>query len=408
MPTHFDVAVIGAGLVGCAAAWELARRGRRVVILDQGEINRGASGRNAGSLHFQLEPRMSDSLLHEPERLAELIPVNLQAIEDWKRLSSELGCDLGVRMHGGLLVAETEAQRDLLLRKAEMEARGGLMVRVLEGADVHRAAPYLSRHIRFASFCADEGHANPLLVTEAYANAARYQGVVIHLRHRVTSLEARSGGWKVCVGTRNVRWDSREADDTPAIEAEAVLLAAGAWSREILQPLGVIIPLDPVALTMNVTEAVAPFMGHLIQHIARLLSVKQVAVGNVLIGGGWPAHLETRTLGPDPEPSLYETSLFGNAAAAVHTVPSLGSLSVLRSWSGIACVAPDHLPVLGPVPSLPGVFVAAGGSSFTLGPTYARLVSELICLGRTSLPIESYRPNRFDDAGSGPGLGSPT
>jgi len=397
LPSPFDIAVIGAGLVGCAAAWELARRGRRVVVLDQSEINRGASGRNAGSLHFQLEPRMSDSLLHEPERLARLIPVNLQAIEHWKQLSSELGCELDIRMHGGLLVAETETQRDFLLRKAELEVRGGLTVRVLEGAEVRRAAPYLSKHIRFASWCPDEGHANPLLVTEAYAAAARNQGVVIRLHQRVRSLEARSEGWRVCIETRRTGCNASGAPATTAVDAGVVLLAAGAWSREILQPLGVVIPLEPVALTMNVTEAAAPFIGHLIQHIARLLSIKQVTAGNVLIGGGWPAHLTAHPLGPDPEGGLYEASLIGNAAAALHTVPGVGSLNILRSWSGIACVARDHLPVLGSVPSLPGVFVAAGGSSFTLGPTYARLVSELICRGTTSLPIESYRPDRFDD-----------
>src|SRR6202012_5344675 len=106
MSARCDVAVIGAGLIGCAAAWHLARRARSVIVIDQAEVNRGASGRNAGSLHFQLEPRMIDVLVSNPERLAQLIPVNLQAIEDWRRLPKELDRDLELWMHGGLMLAE--------------------------------------------------------------------------------------------------------------------------------------------------------------------------------------------------------------------------------------------------------------------------------------------------------------
>jgi sarcosine oxidase, subunit beta len=393
---RFDVAVVGAGLVGCAAALELAGRNRRVIVLDQGEINRGASGRNAGSLHFQLEPRMLDVLLSEPGRLAQLIPVNLQAIEDWKRLSADLGCDLGVRMKGGLLVAETEAQRDLLLCKADLEVRGGLAVQVLEGAEVRRVAPYLSDHIRCASFCAAEGHANPLLVTDAYASAARNHGVAFRLYQRAWALERRRDEWRIRAHSQAMRPGENGLREAIAVDAGVVLIAAGAWSREILSPLGVDIPLDAVALTMSATERTKPMIQHLIQHIGRPLSMKQVDAGNVLIGGGWPAHLPSGRLGPDPDTRLYEASLIGNAAAALHTLPAVGRLNILRSWSGIASVAKDQLPVLGAVTSLPGVFIAAGGSSFTLGPTYARLISELICTGTTSLPIDFYRPDRFD------------
>jgi sarcosine oxidase, subunit beta len=147
---------------------------------------------------------------------------------------------------------------------------------------------------------------------------------------------------------------------------------------------------------MNVTERCTPILHHLIQHVGRRLSVKQVAAGNVLIGGGWPAVLTSfALLGSDPEVRLQESSLVGNVAIALEVVPALAQLHLIRSWTGIACVSPDHLPVLGAVPALPGVFIAAGGSSFTLGPTYARLVSELMSSGQASMPLQLYRPDRF-------------
>lgn len=395
MAWRYDVAIIGAGLVGCASAYELARRGRRVCVLDQGEINRGASGRNAGSLHFQIEPRMLERG-GDPRRLAELIPVNLQAIEDWQRLPGLLRAELELAMHGGLMVAETQAECDLLARKWEVEARGGLPVRMLEGTELRRVAPYLAGHVRRASYCPVEGHANPRFVTPAYAAAARAQGAEIICGSRVRALGAKASGWSLEIEASGGSGGPAAAARS-TVDAEAVLVAAGAWSREILAPHGVDVPLQPLGLGMNVTERSAPVVHHLVQHVGRRLSVKQVEAGNVLIGGGWPAALEDGcTLGADPHVRLLERSMIDNAAVALHVIPGLAGLQLIRSWTGIASVSPDHLPVLGPIAALPGVFVAAGESSFTLGPTYARLVSELICLGRASLPLQLYRPDRFE------------
>jgi glycine/D-amino acid oxidase-like deaminating enzyme len=389
----YDVAIIGAGLVGCAAAYELARWGRRIGVFDQGEMNRGASGRNAGSLHFQLEPRMLEGG-GDPRRLAQLIPVSLQAIEDWRRLPQELQSDLELAMHGGLMVAETDAERNLLARKCEVEIRGGLPVRVLEGPELRRMAPYLADCVRCASYCESEGHANPRLVTPAYAAAARAHGAEITAGSRLRALEPRSGGWRLRIGRPGAAQGSDA--NTLTVDAELVLIAAGAWSRELVAAHGIELPLEPVALGMNVTERCAPVVHHLVQHVGRRLSLKQVAAGNVLIGGGWPADMASLSpLGPDPRVRLRESSIIGNVAVALEVVPELAALSLIRSWTGIACVSPDHLPVLGPVSGLPGVFIAAGGSSFTLGPTYARLVSELMATGQTSMPLQLYRPDRF-------------
>lgn len=329
----------------------------------------------------------------DPQRLAELVPVNLQAIEDWRGLPQLLRSDLELAMHGGLMVAETPAERDLLARKWEVETRGGLPVRLLEGAQLRALAPYLADHVRYASYCHLEGHANPRFVTPAYAAAARGLGADIIPRARVRALEPRSTGWRLHIE----RAPGGAAAVSCAVDAEVVLVACGAWSTQILAPYGVAVPLEPVALVMNVTERCMPLVRHLVQHVGRRLSVKQVAAGNVLIGGGWPAAMsESSRLGSDPEVRPRESSMIGNAAIALHVVPALARLQLIRTWSGIASVSPDHLPVLGAIRTMAGVFIAAGESSFTLGPTYARLVSELICLGRASLPLHLYRPDRFE------------
>ena len=337
---------------------------------------------------------MIDALLSDPERLAQLIPVNLHAIEDWRRLPEELGRDLELWMHGGLMLAETESDHQLLLKKTELEGRAGLNVRMLDGAELRRIAPYLSPAIRSASFCADEGHANPRWVTPAYAAAARGAGVKMELNTRVQSVQPRSGGWRLEL-QRSGEVGSNGAAQIATVDADAVLIAAGAWSREILMPLGVTVPLTPVGLQMLVTQRTAPLIRHLVQHMGRRLSIKQVEAGNILIGGGWPAQLSLGDLGAKPGAELQELALAGSSAVACHVVPATAALSVIRSWSGVACAAPDHLPVLGAIDSLPGVFIAAGGATFTLGPTYARLISELISTGSTTMPIGLYRAERF-------------
>jgi len=128
---------------------------------------------------------MVDVLLSDPQKLAELIPVNLQAIEDWQRVASELRCDLEIVMQGGLMLAETEAEHELLLRKNALEVQAGLAVRIVDRAELRRLAPYLSEQVRFASFCPQEGHANPRLIAPAFAASAT--GVPIGTRDMLST-----------------------------------------------------------------------------------------------------------------------------------------------------------------------------------------------------------------------------
>ena len=213
---------------------------------------------------------------------------------------------------------------------------------------------------------------------------------MFRLNTKLLSLRPSTTAWRI---------DAHSEATDMVIQAEAVLIGRGAWSKEIFKPLGFDVPLIAVGLQMMVTQRTAPLINHLVQHMGRRLSIKQVEAGNILIGGGWPAGLRhAEELGSIADAQLHERAIIGSAAVAAHTVPATRQLSVIRSWSGIACVAPDHLPVLGAVESLPGIFIAAGGSSFTLGPTYARLISELIASGSASMPIGLYHPERFGRA----------
>jgi sarcosine oxidase, subunit beta len=382
---RFDAVVVGGGLLGAATAYHLARGGARTLLLEKGELNRQASGQNAGSLHFQLEYRMIEHGDAIAEQFAVPMPLFLDAHTTWAALEEELGEPLEVHLTGGLMVAETAEQARLLQQKSALEQRYGLETHVLGEEDTHTLAPYLSREIVAVCWCRSEGHANPRLVAPAFVKAAVRHGASVRTRTRVVGLERLARGWRV---------SPREGGP---VEADVIVVAAGAWTGEVTALADALLPIVPRALTMLATARTEPELPHLVQHAGARLSLKQTGNGNVLVGGGWPARLRHHEGAVDLEqrPALAYESITGNAAVACRVVPSLRRLPVIRIWSGVVGVTPDQVPLIGRVPGRPGLFVATGGAGFTLGPTLARLIAELVLSGRTSLPLDVYDPARY-------------
>jgi sarcosine oxidase subunit beta len=385
-----DVIVVGGGLVGCAAAWHLAEAGASVLIVDAGDFGMGASGQNAGSLHFQIERRFleqGDALARQAEQTIALSRI---AIEEWRGLGAALDADLHVVMEGGFMVAETPDQVALLERKVAREIAEGLRMRLLDGDEARRIAPYLSPRIVAAAFAPDEGHADSRAVTPALAAAARRAGASLRSRTRLSALAKVRGGFEAQGNGLSAR-------------ADQVLVAAGAWTAQVCALANLHAPLYPVALLMNATERTQrPRMPHLIQHVGRRLSMKQTHAGNILIGGGWPSRLARTADGgfdPGTRPEMIEESLMGNLRAAIDIVPDVASLNLLRSWTGVTAVSGDQLPVVGQVPRMPGFWIAGGGSAFTLGPSFARLVAQAM-RGTATPELDFVSPARFDHLNS--------
>lgn len=387
--TRYDVVVLGGGLVGCAAAYYLSRAGTRVLLLEQADLNRQASGRNAGSLHFQLEYRLIRYGEQQAAQFAQIIPLSLVAIRDWRCLQAELGAPLEMELGGGLIVAESAADLAMLEQRQVLQEKWGLGSKLLAAAEVRRMAPYLSDSVVAAGYLEHEGHANPRLVTPAFARSATAHGAEIRCHTRVTALERDGSQWQVATVDR--------AGRVTEVGARCVLNAAGAWAGEIAAMAHLHLPIYAVPLTMNVTERAAPLIPHLVQHASKRLTLKQVDAGNFLVGGGWPSRLarsgSSMSLQHRAEPVVQNA--IENLSVATQLVPALGRLHWLRSWTGITGVTADQMPLLGAVPEAPGLYIAAGGAAFTHGPTYARLISELIVEGRPSTSIDLYSPARF-------------
>ena len=193
-----DVLVVGAGIYGCATAYFLSRFGVSVVVVDAGDTGAGASGANAGNLHLQISPFSHAG--KNPEWIAEFattLPFFISALELWKRLDGELGGAIELRRPGGIMVAETDHQVQILSEKVALERANGLDVEMIGGAALHELAPYIAGHVLGASYCPDEGMANALLAVTGLADSARKYGASFVLNARVERLEAQAEGWRV-------------------------------------------------------------------------------------------------------------------------------------------------------------------------------------------------------------------
>jgi len=370
--SRYDLVVIGAGLIGAATAWRCARAGASVLIVEAGHANAGASGQNAGSLHFQIERRFLENGDRLAEEAARIVTLSRMAIDDWASLEDDLAADLHVRRDGGLMVAETPDEIALLEAKVKREGAAGLGTILLDGDAARHIAPYLAGSVAAAGFLREEGHADPRAVTPAFLRSASLQGAELRTATRVTDIQAVRPGFDV-----ELRHDER----AQTVRAGRVLIAAGAWSPRVATLANIHLPIFPVALQMNATERVRPLVPHLVQHVGRRLSMKQSHAGNILIGGGWPAKLRRGADGgfdPGLRPEPIEASRVGNLQVATMVVPAVAEMNLLRCWTGVTAITADQLPVVGEIPRLPGLFVAAGGSAFTLGPSFARLIARQI------------------------------
>ena len=211
-------------------------------------------------------------------------------------------------------------------------------------------------------------------------------------------IDATVGAIRRCAGQWQVTYShSARTGEPQTIRCQVLLDAAGAWGMNIAALANLHLPLFPVGLTLNATEKTDPQIPHLIQHVGRQLSLKQTEEGNLLVGGGWRSRLRQRGghWASSAAPDIRLDSVIENLRVAAQVVPMVRTLRLLRTWTGTTAITPDQLPILGEVAQAPGFFVAAGGSGFTYGPTYAQLMSELILTGKSSYPLDPFSPARF-------------
>lgn len=361
-----DAIVIGGGLHGCATALHLALRGIKPLVLERGAVGRHASGANAGGVRST------------NRHVAEL-PLALPALERWRGLPELLEEDVEFHAGGHLLLAENEQEMAVIeARAAQTAALGYDFERVVRGNELRNLAPALPTSLLGALYSETDGSANPMRTVAAYRRKGEALGVRVHEGAAVQSLRPEGRHWTVWSGTER-------------FTAPLVVNCAGAWGGDIAAATGNPVPLKAEAPMMMVTARTPAFLEPVVQTIGRKLTLKQVGNGTVLVGGGHRA----RVVGTETELDFDELRISANTVTTLF--PHLARVPLVRAWAGIEGFLPDRIPVIGPSTRHPGLLHAFGfsGHGFQLGPIVGELLAEIAATGRSPLPLDLFRIDRF-------------
>ena len=373
-----NVLVIGGGVAGCATAWHLARDGVSVTLVERDELNLQASGSNAGSLHAQIQ---HEPFRNEPpgwtESFLPALPFFAWSIQLWRDLDAQFAVDLEVVTRGGVIVATTSKEMRHVEVKAAFEQRAGIATELLDRNALLERASYLSSNVCGGAFCPLEGKANPLRAAPVFAEAAMAAGAKLLTRTSVRQISCHDGVFEVTTSSGT-------------LHADRIVNAAGIDAGKIAALVGRQLSVKAYPIQLSVTEAVAPLISHLVYSAESRLTLKQAKNGTILIGGGWPADVDSQK-----RPQVSAESLSRNLAAALSLVPSLADVNVARCWAAAVNGTDDWLPVLGELPECPGFFMNyVPWMGFTGGPGGARIVSNLV-QGREApvdFDIEPFAP----------------
>lgn len=364
-----EAVVIGAGVVGAACARELAARGHRVTVLERFAVASGTSSRCEGNI------LVSDKI-PGPE-----FDLTLESLRLWPEVVHDLAEQLGPRVpdleyeaKGGLVVATTAAGAEPLAEFAAEQRAAGVDARQLTPEQALRLEPHLSPEVTAAVHYPQDCQVQPTITTEVLLASARAHGCRVRTGTEVIGAERDHLGRVSAVVTDRGRWPS-----------DIVVNACGPWAGEAAERLGVHLPVLPrrgtVLVTTRMTHRVfhkvydADYVGATQAAAEDLMTssvIESTAAGTVLIGSS------RQRVGFDER--LDVEVLRAIAAKAVRVFPFLADQQILRSYSGFRPYMPDHLPLIGPDPRLPGLFHATGheGAGIGLSVATATMLADLV------------------------------
>ncbi|MDP9326945.1 MAG: FAD-binding oxidoreductase [Actinomycetota bacterium] len=366
-----DVVVVGGGVVGCSAAYHLAEAGAgRVLLLERADaVGTGSTGACAGGFRFQFSSKIN----------VELSLASVPMIVDF---SEEHGLPLDVVQNGYLFLVRDRPAWATFAAAAEMQRSLGVDARLLTPDEASAVAPGIAQEgLVGATFCPDDGIADPAGLTLGYATAARRAGAELRLGTEVAEILTRAGR---VTGVRTSEGD---------VGADAVVNAAGPWAGTLAATAGIELPLEPIPRMVVTT---GPFPGvperrTLVIDAATSFYLHREGEG-VLMGMGGVDERASFSLEVDDR--FVEEELL---PAAVRVFPPLELAGIAASWAGLYEMTPDRHPILGESP-VEGLWLAIGfsGHGFQHAPVVGKLMAEMIVDGGartvdvTSLALERF------------------
>lgn len=372
-----EIAIVGGGISGCAAALLLAERGADVVLLEKEDIANGASGRNGG---FVLAGTVEDFATAIDafgfEKAAAIWRFSVANLELTKQLAERLaesGVDCGYRRCGSLRLADSDEEAESIERSATELAKIGQQIELL---DKDKLPPAIRGLYSRGAFNPLDGEYDPAMFVRGMANMAVAAGARVHAQSAVAAIEEADGGAVITTADASIR-------------AQHVIVCLNAYSAGLLPALaGVVRPVRAQALvTSRLRERLfdAPCYGHYGYHWWR-----QLASGEI-IAGGW------RNESYESEECADEVAcepVQGHIGRFVERIAP--GLAIEQRWAGLMGFTPDGLPLVGRLPGSERIWVAGGynGHGNGLALKAVEAVADGIA-GRSNEGLELFDPNRF-------------
>lgn len=378
----FDAIVIGAGMVGAACAHFLTAAGGQVAVVDRGSVAGGSSGAGEGNI------LVSDK---EPGPELELALLSNRL---WRHIGEQIGPPIELEAKGGLVVAGSGAVLRPLHALADAQRAAGVDAVPVAGDELSELEPTIAPGLAGGVSYPQDMQVQPMLAAAHLLAIARSRGAQLRTGCEVTEVvRGRDGHVQGVVTTRG------------RLAAPTVVNAAGTWGGAVAQRAGVALPIlprrgfilvtEPLGLVIRRKVYTAEYVANVASDAADLQAstvVESTPSGTVLIGA-------TR------ERAGFDTTVSWEAigriaAGAVAVFPFLAGVRVLRSYCGFRPYCPDHLPVIGPDPRVPGLIHACGheGAGIGLAAATGHLVAQAATGMSPDLPLEPFAPDRFADA----------
>lgn len=362
-----DVVIIGGGIQGLALAFHLSILGAgRIIVIDAGYFQGGASGRNGTLVRGGF---MSDAWT----------ALFALANRRWIQLSKRLRRNVMYSRRGYLMIAERPETADRFDSALAMHAAHGVRSRRVTRRGLQKLAPALdAQRVADAVYFPEGGICPHHAAMQSYRDACLERGVAVHYMTPVSAL---------------LRNGSRVEGVIAAgheIQAETVVIAAGACSNNVARLGGVELPGYPLRIECTALEPVRPVLRPAIAFLDRLCYTCQTARGEI-VGGAEVPERPQATLASDL-PALTAT-----ARVYYDMLPCLSSLRILRQWAGLIHATPDFGPLIGPHPLLPNLWITAGWSyGYASSAAVGELLATSLLHGTVHPILRPFSVDRFD------------
>jgi sarcosine oxidase subunit beta len=358
-----DVIIVGGGIVGSSIAYHLTEAGCRNVLVIEREAHqgKGSTGKSMGGVRAQFTTSVN-------------ILMSLFSIPFFSRFEDVIGHPSGYKPQGYLFVATEERHLDYLRDNYHRQVGLGLKsVSLLQPDDIARIAPEIRNDdIIGGNFCATDGFVDPHSVMTGFMSKAAERGVELLRETEVTGIRADARGVSGVETNRGF------------IGGRVIVNAAGPWAGLLAKRAGVDLPIEPLRRMLVPTE---PFdkvsqKSPMVVDMSTGFHYRPEGLGLLM---AWNDPNETPGFKTNFDPAFIEKIL----SRGVQRLPVLKEAEVnpRRAWAGLYAMTPDHHSVLGPVPDLPGFFLANGfsGHGVMHSPATGRILADLILTGTTDL-----------------------